>query len=134
MCVATVHCTARTEPKRFSSTYCQWQYVLENLFGSVRAVQCTVATHIPERVDERGETYRCTAEDAAYAIFELAGGVVAQINSSWAVRVHRDELVEFQVDGTKGSAVAGLWDCKVQHRAMTPMPFCFNDLPTTESF
>src|SRR6266545_2004142 len=114
--------------------FCHWQYVLENLFGSVRAVQCTVATHIPERVDERGETYRCTAEDAAYAIFELAGGVVAQINSSWAVRVHRDELVEFQVDGTKGSAVAGLWDCKVQHRAMTPMPVWNPDLPATESF
>jgi predicted dehydrogenase len=114
--------------------FCHWQYVLENLFGPVRAVQCAVATHIPERVDERGETYRCTAEDAAYAIFELAGGVVAQINSSWAVRVHRDELVEFQVDGTEGSAVAGLWNCRVQHRAMTPMPVWNPDLPTAEFF
>jgi predicted dehydrogenase len=114
--------------------FCHWQYVLENLFGAVRAVQCTVATHIPERIDERGESYRCTAEDAAYAIFELAGGVVAQINSSWAVRVHRDELVEFQVDGTEGSAVAGLWDCRVQHRSMTPKPVWNPDLPVAESF
>jgi predicted dehydrogenase len=114
--------------------FCHWQYVLENLFGAVRAVQCTTATHIPQRVDERGETYRCTAEDAAYAIFELAGGVVAQINSSWAVRVHRDELVEFQVDGTEGSAVAGLWNCRVQHRAMTPKPVWNPDEPVGESF
>src|SRR2546423_1308454 len=85
-----------------------WQYLLENLFGPVRAVQCVVATHIGERWDEEGRPYRATADDAAYSIFELDGGVIAQINSSWAVRPFRDELVEFQVDGTEGSAVAGL--------------------------
>ncbi len=111
-----------------------WQYVLEQLFAPVRAVQCVAATHIPVRVDESGAEYEATAEDAAYAIFELDGGIVAQVNSSWAVRVHRDELVEFQVDGTLGSAVAGLRECRVQHRATTPMPVWNPDLPATEEF
>jgi predicted dehydrogenase len=105
-----------------------WHYLLERLFGRVTAVTAYATTHIPERVDERGERYRATADDAAYAIFELAGGIVAQVNSSWAVRVHRDELVEFQVDGTEGSAVAGLRECRVQHRATTPRPVWDPDL------
>ncbi|WBB81028.1 Gfo/Idh/MocA family oxidoreductase [Micromonospora sp. WMMD882] len=111
-----------------------WQYVLEELFGEVRAVTAVIATHIPRRVDESGAAYPATADDAAYGIFELAGGIVAQLNSSWCVRVHRDELVEFQVDGTEGSAVAGLRGCKVQHRAVTPKPVWNPDLPVTESF
>ncbi len=105
-----------------------WNYVLENLFGRVEAVTAKVVTHIPERWDERGERYDATADDAAYGIFELEGGVVAQINSSWATRVHRDELVEFHVDGTHGSAVAGLHHCVVQHRTQTPKPVWNPDL------
>jgi predicted dehydrogenase len=97
-----------------------WQYLMENLFGPVRSVQCVVTTHIDQRWDEDGAPYRATADDAAYAIFELDGGVVAQINSSWAVRPFRDELVEFQVDGTAGSAVAGLRRCRLQPREATP--------------
>ena len=108
-----------------------WNYVLEELFGNVRTVQATTATHIAERVDERGETYAADADDAAYAIFELEGGIIAQLNSSWTVRVNRDELVEFQVDGTHGSAVAGLRGCKIQHRAGTPKPVWNPDLPLT---
>jgi predicted dehydrogenase len=111
-----------------------WHYVLEQLFGPVRAVTAHVATHIPRRVDEDGAGYEATADDAAYGIFELEGGVVAQINSSWAVRVYRDELVEFQVDGTHGSAVAGLRNCRIQHRAGTPKPVWNPDLPATEDF
>ncbi|MEV4693764.1 Gfo/Idh/MocA family oxidoreductase [Micromonospora echinospora] len=111
-----------------------WHYVLEQIIAPVTAVTAVTATHIPERVDENGARYRATADDAAYGIFELAGGVVAQINSSWAVRVHRDELVEFQVDGTHGSAVAGLRDCRIQHRGATPMPVWNPDLPVTEPF
>ncbi len=110
-----------------------WNYVLEELFGAVRGVQATIVTHVPTRVDERGEEYAADADDAAYAIFELEGGIVAQINSSWAVRVNRDELVEFQVDGTHGSAVAGLRGCKIQHRATTPKPVWNPDLPLTGS-
>ncbi|RGA06359.1 gfo/Idh/MocA family oxidoreductase [Microbispora triticiradicis] len=111
-----------------------WAYVLENLFGRIEAVTARAVTHVEERVDEHGRPYKVTAADAAYAIFELAGGVVAQINSSWAVRVNRDELVEFQVDGTHGSAVAGLRRCRVQHRSATPMPVWNPDLPVTEPF
>ncbi|MFI9554303.1 Gfo/Idh/MocA family protein [Nonomuraea endophytica] len=111
-----------------------WHYVLENLFGRVQSVYAKAVTHIPARVDEQGVTYDATADDAAYGIFELEGGIVAQINSSWAVRVNRDELVEFQVDGTHGSAVAGLRNCRIQHRAGTPKPVWNPDLPVTARF
>ncbi|MET9616984.1 Gfo/Idh/MocA family protein [Kitasatospora indigofera] len=111
-----------------------WQYVLEQTFAPITSVYAHTATHIPERRDEAGRPYPATADDAAYGIFELEGGIVAQINSSWAVRVDRDELVEFQVDGTEGSAVAGLRNCRFQHRAGTPRPVWNPDLPVTEPF
>ena len=111
-----------------------WNYVLENLFGKVQAVTAKAVTHIPERWDEQGRKYAATADDAAYGIFELEDDVIAQINSSWAVRVDRGELVEFQVDGTHGSAVAGLFGCRIQPRVSTPMPVWNPDLPTTEDF
>ncbi|MFB7633729.1 Gfo/Idh/MocA family protein [Streptomyces sp. NPDC056149] len=117
-----------------SDMFPHWEYVLHELFGPVRAVQARVATHLPRRWDESGAPYEATADDAAFALFELDGGVLAQINSSWAVRVHRDELLEFQVDGTEGSAVAGLRRCRVQHRATTPKPVWNPDLPSTEPF
>ncbi|SPF40861.1 Oxidoreductase domain protein [Candidatus Sulfopaludibacter sp. SbA4] len=101
---------------------CHWRYVLDNLFGAVRAVSCTGATHIPERRDESGKPYHCTADDSAYATFELEGGIVAHFNSSWCVRVRRDDLLTIQVDGTKGSAVAGLRHCWMQHYGGTPRP------------
>ena len=114
--------------------FSHWNYVLENLFGRVRRVTARAVTHLPERWDEAGERYAATADDAAYGIFELDGGVIAQINSSWCVRVNRDELVEFQVDGTEGSAVAGLWNCRVQHRVHTPKARWDPDVPVAERF
>ncbi|SFL52697.1 Predicted dehydrogenase [Gracilibacillus orientalis] len=102
--------------------FAHWRYVIDNLFGNVQSVSCLGATHIPERVDENGETYKATADDAAYGTFELDNGVIVQANSSWAVRVNRDDLLTIQVDGTEGSAVAGLRDCKAQHRVNTPKP------------
>ncbi|RPF23076.1 Gfo/Idh/MocA family protein [Myceligenerans xiligouense] len=118
--------------------YCHWNYVMEGIVGQVRSVTSKTATHIPTRWDEHGKEYTATADDAAYGIFELEtpGGddVIAQINSSWAVRVYRDELVEFQIDGTHGSAVAGLNKCVAQQRAHTPKPVWNPDLPVTESF
>lgn len=114
--------------------FCHWNYVMENLFGRVEAVTAKAVTHIPERWDEQGRRYTATADDSAYGIFELEGGIIAQINSSWAVRVDRGELVEFQVDGTHGSAVAGLFGCKVQHRVQTPKPVWNPDLPTDQDF
>jgi predicted dehydrogenase len=100
----------------------------------VKSVSCRGATHIPERVDEKGETYAADADDAAYATFELEGGIIAHINSSWAVRVKRDDLVTFQVDGTHGSAVAGLQRCWTQHRVNTPKPVWNPDVPQTIPF
>lgn len=114
--------------------FCHWNYVLENLFGRVEAVTAKAVTHIPERWDENGNVYTATADDAAYGIFELSGGIIAQINSSWAVRVDRGELVEFQVDGTHGSAVAGLFGCRIQPRAQTPKPVWNPDIPTDQDF
>ncbi|MDR6289146.1 putative dehydrogenase [Inquilinus ginsengisoli] len=113
---------------------CHWRYVLDNLFGEVKSVSCLGATHIPERVDEGGRRYDADADDAAYATFQLEGGVVAHINSSWAVRVRRDDLVTFQVDGTHGSAVAGLTRCYTQHRVNTPRPVWNPDVPQTMKF
>ncbi len=114
--------------------FCHWNYVLENLFGRIESVMARAVTHIPQRWDEQGQPYDATADDAAYAIFELEGGIIAQINSSWAVRVDRDELVEFQVDGTHGSAVAGLFGCRIQPRACTPKPVWNPDVPTDHDF
>jgi predicted dehydrogenase len=101
---------------------CHWRYVLDNLFGEVKGLFCLGATHIPERVDEQGKPYKCTADDSAYATFELGNGVIAHFNSSWVTRVRRDDLLTLHVDGTKGSAVAGLRECMIQHYGNTPKP------------
>ncbi|UUZ93764.1 Gfo/Idh/MocA family oxidoreductase [Paenibacillus sp. P25] len=114
--------------------FAHWRYVLDNLFGEVRAISCLGVTHIPERVDEQGKPYKCTADDAAYATFLLEGGIVVQANSSWAVRVNREDLLTIQVDGTEGGAVAGLRDCKVQHRVNTPKPVWNPDIPNPIPF
>ncbi len=113
---------------------CHWRYVLDNLFGEVQAVSCLGATHIPYRWDERGRKYKATADDAAYASFQLAGGVIAHFNSSWAVRVRRDDLLTLQVDGTRGSAVAGLRRCLVQSIDQTPKPVWNPDIPQRIDF
>src|SRR6202051_513076 len=110
---------------------CHWRYVLDNLFGEVRAVSCLGATHVPTRWDESGKPYECTADDSAYATFELEGGAIAHFNSSWCVRVRRDDLLTIQVDGTKGSAVAGLRDCWIQPYGGTPRPVWNPDIPST---
>jgi predicted dehydrogenase len=113
---------------------CHWRYVLDNLFGEVKSVSCLGATHIPVRWDENGDPYRATADDAAYASFQLAGGVIAHFNSSWCVRVRRDDLLTLQVDGTHGSAVAGLRRCYTQSRVNTPKPVWNPDIPQPIDF
>jgi len=113
---------------------CHWRYVLDNLFGEVKAVSCLGATHVPTRWDESGKPYECTADDSAYATFELEGGVIAHFNSSWCVRVRRDDLLTIQVDGSKGSAVAGLRDCWIQHYGSTPRPVWNPDIPSTINY
>jgi predicted dehydrogenase len=111
-----------------------WNYVIENLFGKISSVYTEKRTHIPTRVDERGESYTATADDAAYAIFDLEDGPIVQFNSSWTVRVNRDELVELHVDGTHGSAVVGLFGAKVQPRNATPKPTWNPDLPDANDY
>jgi len=113
---------------------CHWRYVMDNLFGEVQAVSCLGATHIPQRWDENGRKYKATADDAAYATFQLAGGVVAHFNSAWTVRVRRDDLLTLQVDGTQGSAVAGLRECRVQSYDDTPKPIWNPDIPQPIDF
>jgi predicted dehydrogenase len=113
---------------------CHWRYVLDNLFGEVKSVSCLGATHIPERWDETGKRYAATADDAAYATFQLASGVIAHMNSSWSVRVRRDDLLTLQVDGTHGSAVAGLRECRTQARVNTPKPVWNPDIPQPIDF
>jgi len=113
---------------------CHWRYVLDNVFGKVKAVSCFGATHIPKRIDEQGKEYECTADDAAYATFELEGGIIAHFNSSWTVRVRRDDLLTLQVDGTKGSAVAGLRECYIQDYQNTPRPVWNPDIPQPINF
>ena len=113
---------------------CHWRYVVDNVFGPIKSVSCLGATHIPQRWDEQGAPYQATADDAAYATFELESGVIVQMNSSWCVRVRRDDLVTFQVDGTHGSAVAGLTDCWTQSRVNTPRPTWNPDVRQTRNF
>jgi predicted dehydrogenase len=113
---------------------CHWRYVLDNLFGEVKAVSCLGATHIPKRWDESGREYTATADDSAYATFQLEGGIVAHFNCSWAVRVRRDDLLTLQVDGTKGSAVAGLRHCWIQPYGATPRPVWNPDVDNPLNF
>jgi predicted dehydrogenase len=117
-----------------SDMFCHWHYVINDLFGEIKSVSCIGATHIKERIDEDGKPYKCTADDAAYATFELANGVIIHFNSSWAVRVRRDDLLTMQVDGTKGSAVVGLRDCVLQHESATPRPVWNPDVENTIKF
>jgi predicted dehydrogenase len=113
---------------------CHWRYVLDDVFGKVKAVSCLGATHIDKRIDEQGKAYDCTADDAAYATFELENGIIAHFNSSWTVRVRRDDLLTLQVDGTKGSAVAGLRECYIQHYGNTPKPVWNPDIAQPINF
>jgi len=113
---------------------CHWRYVLDHTIAPVKAVSCLGVTHIPKRWDEQGREYVADSDDAAYATFELEGGIVAQMNSSWCTRVRRDDLVTFHIDGTHGSAVAGLHSCKTQARVNTPKPVWNPDEPQSMNF
>jgi predicted dehydrogenase len=114
--------------------FCHWRYVIDDLFGEISSFVADAETHIDRRVDEAGKTYDCSADDAAYAIFRLKNGLVLQFNSSWCTRVRRDDLLTLHVDGTQGSAVAGLRECWVQHNAFTPKPVWNPDIPQPIDF
>lgn len=113
---------------------CHWRYLIDNTFAPVKSVSCLGAVHIPKRWDENGQVYDSNAEDAAYATFELEGDIIAHFNSSWQVRVRRDDLLTVHVDGTHGSAVAGLRECWVQPYGATPKPVWNPDIPQPIDF
>jgi predicted dehydrogenase len=113
---------------------CHFRYVLDNLFGNVQAVSCLGATHVPKRWDEAGKPYTVTADDSVYSTFQLEGDIIAHINASWCVRVRRDDLFVLQVDGTKGSAVAGLRECLMQSADTAPRPVWNPDVPSPINF
>jgi predicted dehydrogenase len=113
---------------------CHWRYLVDNLFGNVSGVSCLGATHIPGRVDENGKFYTCTADDSAYATLMTDQNIVCHFNSSWSVRVRRDDLLTLQVDGTKGSAVAGLRECFMQSDADTPRPVWNPDIDSPMNY
>ena len=113
---------------------CHWRYIIDNLFGKVKSVSCLASTHVPERIDEQGNPYPCTADDSAYSTFECENGVVCHFNSSWNVRVRRDDLLTMQVDGSKGSAIIGLRDVWTQHYGNTPRPVWNPDIPQPIDF
>jgi predicted dehydrogenase len=113
---------------------CHWRYVIDNLFGNVKAVSCLAATHVEERIDEQGKRYKCTADDSAYATFETDQNIILHFNSSWTVRVRRDDLLTLQVDGTKGSAVATLRDVYTQRAENTPRPIWNPDIAQPINF
>ncbi len=114
--------------------FCHWEYLIGDLFGKIDSVLAHATTDISERVDEAGREYRCTADDSAYAIFQLKNGITCQFNNSWSTRVRRDDLLTVQVDGTDGSAVAGLRECWVQPAAATPKPIWNPDIPQPIDF
>ncbi len=114
--------------------FAHWRYIFDRLLGEIRSVSCRCATAIPTRRDESGEPYMVDVEDHAFALFELEGGVPAQISSSWASRVKRDDLLQIQVDGMAGSAVCGLHRCFIQPLAATPKPFFDPERPQTMVF
>ena len=113
---------------------CHFRYVVDNLFGDIKAINCLASTHIKERVDEQGKPYKCTADDSCYSTFELDNGVIVHLNASWDVRVRRDDLLTIQVDGSKGTAVAGLRECWIQHYGSTPKPVWNPDIPQPIDF
>jgi predicted dehydrogenase len=113
---------------------CHWRYLVDNVFGNVKAISCLGATHVKKRWDESGKPYTATADDSAYSTFELENGIICHFNSSWCVRVRRDDLLTLQVDGTKGSAVAGLRDCVSQQYNNTPRPVWNPDIDNPIDF
>lgn len=107
---------------------------MDNLFREIKAVSCLGQTHIKQRWDENGKSYTCTADDSAYATIQLADGIIAHFNSSWCVRVKRDDLLTLWVDGTHDSAVAGLRSCYMQSYDATPRPVWNPDIDSPIDF
>ena len=114
---------------------CHWRYVLDNLFGEVRSVSCLGATHIPER--GRRERRRPTRRPPTTPPTPPSSSTAASSPRSTCPGRRASTATTsstFQVDGTHGSAVAGLQDCVIQPRAGTPRPVWNPDLKQTIDF
>jgi len=114
----------------FLDMLCHWRYVIDNLFGYIKSFTCLGAVHVTERWDEQGRRYDSDADDAIYATFITDRDIICHLSSSWCTRVRRDDLLMMQVDGMKGSAVAGLRECWIQPDSMTPKPVWNPDIPS----
>src|SRR5262249_34771258 len=110
--------------------YSHFRYLIEGLLGPIHRVVTSAAIAMAERVDEAGMRYAVDVEDQATTLIELASGATGAIIASWATRVRRDDLMTFQIDGTMGSAIAGLHRCYMQSLADTPKVAAFN--PTVD--
>jgi predicted dehydrogenase len=94
-------------------------YILKAIAGPPLDVVAHAGTLVKDRWDENGQHYTVDVEDTVFAISRLANGALAQATFSWALRVRRDDVMVIQVDGTEGSAVAGLTHCRTQSMANT---------------
>ena len=103
-----------------SDMYPHWRYIIENILGPICRVTAATTTAVAERVDELGQRYRVDVDDTSITLVELTSGVVGTIRCSWATRVRRDDLLTLQIDGTGGSAVAGLHRCWMQSTTDAP--------------
>lgn len=114
--------------------FAHFRYIIDRTLAPVTRIVCRTARQIPQRADERGDPYDVDADDAAYALLELEGGAIVTITSSWATRLRRDDMLTVQVDGTLGSAVAGLHACRTQALVNTPKPPWNADQPQPMNF
>jgi predicted dehydrogenase len=114
--------------------YPHWRYLTSSLMGPIKAVSCRKMTQQKKRWDEAGQPFDVDVEDEVFATFEFEAGALAQVTTSWASRVKRDDLIQIQIDGTLGSAVAGGHTCYVQSLAATPRPAWNVEVPQAMDF
>ena len=114
--------------------YPHWRYLTASLMGPIKAVSCRKLTQQKKRWDEAGKPFDVDVEDEVFSTFEFESGAMAQVTTSWASRVKRDDLIQIQIDGTHGSAVAGGHKCFVQSLAATPRPAWNVEVPQAMDF
>ena len=104
-----------------SDMHPHWRYIVEGTLGPIARVAALSWTGQTERADEAGDRFHVDVEDNAHTLLELESGARGAILSSWSTRVRREDLVTFLVDGTEGSAMAGLRRCWKQAAGDTPL-------------
>jgi predicted dehydrogenase len=112
-----------------SDMFPHWRYITEGLMGPITSVSARLATRQSKRIDEDGKPYDVDVEDEVFADFEHAGGAITRVTSSWATRVRGDDMITMRIDGSDGSATAGLHRCFMQPAGATPRPLFDIDKP-----